>query len=356
MKDKKHSSIGFAIIGCGHIGKRHAEMIRRMPQASLIALVDTKSIQSLRLDDFADIPFYNDLDSMLLVHSSEIDVVCIATPNGLHANQAIKVLRYGKHVVIEKPIALKKIDAERIVFEAFRCNRLVFSVMQNRYSPTSVWLKDIIDQNVLGKIYMVQVNCFWNRDERYYKNSEWHGTQDLDGGTLFTQFSHFIDMLFWLLGDFSDVKSTFACFNHSHLTDFEDSGIVHFRLRDGGIGTFSFTTSVWDKNFESSIVIIAEKGCVKVGGQYMNLVEYCHIKDYIMPNLEPTNPANDYGVYKGSAANHHYVFENVIDVLNGKNIITTNALEGLKVVEIINNFYASGKKIRSNVPLLEMEF
>ena len=127
--------------------------------------------------------------------------------------------------------------------------------------------------------------------------------------------------------------------NHQNLTDFEDSGIVSFDFVNGGQGVLNFSTSVWDKNLESSMTIIAENGCIRVGGQYMDKVEYCHVKDYEMPELEATNPGNDYGAYKGSAQNHHYVIDNVVDVLQGRATITTNALEGLKVVDIIERIY-----------------
>ncbi|MBC7904933.1 MAG: gfo/Idh/MocA family oxidoreductase, partial [Gemmatimonadaceae bacterium] len=125
------------------------------------------------------------------------------------------------------------------------------------------------------------------------------------------------------------------------LTDFEDSGMVTFDFVKGGMGCINYSTSVWNKNLESSLTIIAENGSVKVGGQYMNEVEYCHIKDYTMPKLPPSNPPNDYGLYKGSAANHHYIYENVVNVLKQQSTITTNALEGMKVVEIIENIYSA---------------
>ena len=123
-------------------------------------------------------------------------------------------------------------------------------------------------------------------------------------------------------------------------TEFEDSGFVIFDFVRGGMGSLNYSTSVWDKNLESSITVIGSKGSVKVGGQYMNEVEYCHIKDYQMPALKESNPPNDYGLYKGSAANHHYIIENVVETLQKKNIATTNAMEGLKVVEIIERIYA----------------
>jgi predicted dehydrogenase len=167
----------------------------------------------------------------------------------------------------------------------------------------------------------------------------WHGTFDLDGGTLFTQFSHFIDIMYWLFGDITDIQAKFNDFNHENLTAFEDSGFVCFDFKKEGMGCINYSTSVWDKNLESSITIVAENGSIKIGGQYMNKVEYCHVKDYEMPELASTNPGNDYGAYKGSAQNHNYVIENVVKVLNSEGTITTNAMEGLKVVDIIERIY-----------------
>jgi predicted dehydrogenase len=238
-------------------------------------------------------------------------------------------------------MALNKQDAEKVIFKALQVHKHVFAVMQNRYSPPSVWIKELVESGKLGKIYMMQLNCYWNRDDRYYKPGSWHGSKVLDGGTLFTQFSHFIDIMYWLFGDIDNIKGKFNDFNHKDLTDFEDSGFVSFDFVNGGMGCINYSTSVWNQNLESSMTIIAENGSIKIGGQYMNEVEYCHIKDYTMPTLAPTNPGNDYGAYKGSAQNHHYVIENVVDVLKGRAPITTNALEGLKVVDIIERIYNS---------------
>jgi len=193
--------------------------------------------------------------------------------------------------------------------------------------------------NRLGNIYMAQINCYWNRDERYYKKGGWKGTLDMDGGPLFTQFSHFLDIMYWLLGDIKNITGRFDNFNHPY-TPFEDSGAVNFDFVNGGIGMLNYSTTNWDKNLESSMTIIGEKGSIKVGGQYMDKVEFCHVKDYEMPELPPSNPPNDYGAYKGSAANHHFIIENVIATLQGHSTATTNAMEGLKVVEIIERIYA----------------
>ena len=335
--------IRFAVVGCGHIGKRHAEMVKREEGAELVALCDIRPQEELGIENYP-VPFYSNLTDLLQA-GLDLDVINICVPNGLHAQLAIQALETGHHVVIEKPMALTLADAEKVVYTSLKYRKQVFCVMQNRYSPPSVWIKEMVESGRLGKIYMVQLNCYWNRDDRYYKPGGWHGDAQLDGGTLFTQFSHFIDIMYWLFGDICNIQARFADFNHQHSTAFEDSGFVNFSFVNGGMGCLNYSTAVWDKNMESSMLIIAENGSVKIGGQYMNEVEYCHIKDYDMPELAPTNPGNDYGPYKGSAQNHNFVIRNVVNVLNGKpgEMITTNVLEGMKVVDIIQRIYAEKK-------------
>ncbi|GAA0876535.1 Gfo/Idh/MocA family oxidoreductase [Wandonia haliotis] len=333
----ENRKIRFAVVGCGHIGKRHAEMISRNAEAELVALVDVLPKESLGIESY-QAPFFQSIEEMIAA-DLDIDVVNICTPNGVHASQSIQALNNRYHVVCEKPMGLSKDSCEQVIFKALQVSRHVFCVMQNRYSPPSVWIKDIISSGKLGEIFMVQLNCYWNRDERYYKKEGWKGRQDLDGGTLFTQFSHFIDIMYWLFGDIKNIQGKFKDFTHKELTDFEDSGFVSFEFINGGIGSLNYSTAVANQNLESSITIIGSKGSVKIGGQYMNEVEVCNIAGYDMPELAASNPPNDYGPYKGSAANHHYVIENVVDTLKGRTSATTNALEGLKVVEIIERIY-----------------
>lgn len=329
--------IKFAVVGAGHIGKRHAEMISREEESELVALVDIRTKEECGAENF-DVPFFNSVEE-LLESDLEFDVVNVCTPNGLHATQSIAALEKGKHVVCEKPMGLSKDACEKVIFKSLQMSKNVFCVMQNRYSPPSEWIKSVIDRELLGDIFLVQLNCYWNRDDRYYKAGGWKGTQDLDGGTLFTQFSHFIDIMYWLFGDIQNIKGRFADFTHQNSTDFEDSGLVNFDFINGGMGCINYSTSVALQNLESSMTIVGSKGSVKIGGQYMNEVEVCNIEDYEMPQLAEANPANDYGPYKGSAANHNYVIKNVIDTLKGRTTATTNALEGLKVVEIIERIY-----------------
>ncbi|UOQ76837.1 Gfo/Idh/MocA family oxidoreductase [Hymenobacter sp. 5516J-16] len=284
------AAVRFVICGVGHIGRRHAALVARHPGATLVALVDTDPALAPALaTEFPGVPLYSTLDEYFR-GGSDADVLTIATPNYQHAPQAIAGLRAGLHVVVEKPMALCKVDAEAIVHAAAQMNRLVFGVMQNRYSPPAAWLKQLYGAGKLGQVYLVQLNCFWNRDARYYRPGGWRGTQAQDGGTLFTQFSHFVDLLYWVFGDITNISARFRDFNHQNLTEFEDSGLVTFDLVRGGSGTLQYSTAVWDRNLESSLTVVAEHGSLRLGGQYLDKVDYCHLRDYQLPPLPPPTP------------------------------------------------------------------
>ena len=223
---------------------------------------------------------------------------------------------------------------------AERANKRLFIVKQNRFNPPVVAVKDLIDQGKLGKIYSIQLNCFWNRNPDYYKNS-WKGTKDLDGGTLYTQFSHFIDLLYWFVGDVESVHAHTDNFDHQGLIEFEDTGVVIMKFLNGVIGTIHYTVNAYKKNMEGSLTIFAEKGTVKIGGQYLNELEYQSLEGDAISNLPPGNPANNYGQYFGSMSNHDKVYQNLVSVLNGQAAIATSGMEGLKTVEIIEKIYKS---------------
>ncbi len=329
----------FAVIGFGHIGKKHAIMVSGNDDSDLVAIIDTdEAKQKKARDTYSGVQVFGSLEDFL-TSDVEADVVNICTPNGYHASQAIKALDNRSHVVLEKPMGLTRQECEEVIFKSLQVSKHVFCVKQNRYSPSSKWMKSLMEENKLRRINMVQLSCYWNRDSRYYKAGGWKGTRNLDGGILFTQFSHFIDIMYWLFGDIQNIVAMSTNFNHKGSTEFDDSGLVQFEFVNGGFGSVNYSTAIYGQNFESSIVVVGEKGTLKVSGQYMDKVEYCHIEDYEMPQLPPPNPPNDYGDYKGSAANHHYVIQNVIDVLTGKSQISTNALEGMKVVEMIERIH-----------------
>lgn len=329
MKNK----IGFGVLGLGHIGHKHCLHIIENPGANLVQTADIN--KELNFNNVANVHTLK-----TLLQNPDIDVINVCTPNGLHAEHAILALKAQKHVVIEKPIALSSHECNLIEQASLENEKLVFCVMQNRFSPPSLWIKSVVDQNLLGEIFSIQINCFWNRDDRYYTPNHWHGNLKLDGGPLFTQFSHFIDLLYWLFGDIQINHANFQNFNHQHSTQFEDSGVVSFHLKNRNtLGSINYSTSVFDKNFESSISIIGQNGSVKLGGQYMNEISYCHIKDYTLPEIASSNPPNHYGNYIGSAANHPYVIQNVINTLQQSETPHTQFSEGAAVVQIIENIY-----------------
>lgn len=308
-----------------------------MVQLHSIVDIDAKKLAEAEAPE--GLPRFNSFEE-LLKSDSRPDVVVLATPNGLHCPQALMALDAGCNVVIEKPMGLTKQECEEVVFKSLQTSKKVFVVKQNRYSPPSKWLKEIVTNKVIGDTLMVQINCFWNRDSRYYKPGGWKGTKSLDGGVLFTQFSHFIDIMYWVFGDIQNISGRSTNFVHADSTEFDDSGFANFEFVNGGIGSINYSTAVWNTNMESSVTVIGSKGALKIGGQYMNDIEYLNIDGYEKPDLPATNPPNNYGDFMGSAANHAYVIDNVVNTLNGKDTITANALEGMKVVDIIERIYS----------------
>ncbi len=326
----------FAIIGCGRIAQRHAEQIARV--GSLVAVCDIEQEKAAALAHaYGAVPFYN-IQSLL--SSSKFDIAVICSPNGLHAEHSILCLQAGVHVICEKPMAIKVEDCAKMIDASEKAARNLFIVKQNRFNPPVTALKEKLNEGAIGKIFSMQLNCFWNRKEAYYRDP-WRGTKDLDGGTLFTQFSHFIDLMYWMLGDVKEVKAFMRNYNHKGVIDFEDTGVVILSLESGAIGTINYTVNSFEKNMEGSLTLFGEKGTVKIGGQYLNEVEYTSGISLDVPAFQ--GEANDYGTYTGSMSNHDKVYDNVMDVLNNNAPVMTNGREAMKTVEIIEKIYAAAK-------------
>jgi predicted dehydrogenase len=336
-------SLRFGIVGCGRIAQRHAFIIGEI--GTLVSVCDLvkEKAESLAMQ-YGAIPFYT-LDEMLA--TDKLDVVVICSPNGLHAQHTIMALQAGSHVLCEKPMAINSRDCRHMMETAIRYNRQLFIVKQNRFNPPVMALKRIMDENRLGRIFSVQVNCFWNRDASYYSHS-WKGTSDLDGGTLFTQFSHFIDLICWLFGEVTHINGYTSNLHHQGSISFEDTGIILLQFADGYAGSVNFSVNSFEKNMEGSILVMGELGSIKIGGQYLNELEYQHIKDYKVENLPPGNPPNRYGNYTGSMSNHELVYANVLDVINHDKPIATGGMDGLKTVELIERIYRHAVKLTNH--------
>lgn len=327
----------FVLIGCGQISTRHAEQIKN--HGILAAVCDTDINKAKDLANLYKVAAYSKLEEMLALEKN-IDIAVVCTPNGLHAAHAINALQHGMHVLCEKPMAITTHDAREMLQTAAEKNRNLFIVKQNRFNPPVIEVKKMLTENKLGKITSFQINCFWNRPKSYYHNT-WRGTRSLDGGILFTQFSHFIDLLFWLLGDIKKVSGIGKNFQHQDCTEFEDTGVVYLEMQSGAIGSLHFTTNSYQSNMEGSITLFGETGTVKIGGQYLNVLEYQRIRDYEIPQLPVGKKSNDYGFYTGSMSNHDKVYENLIKSLNGKEHQSVMAEDGIKTVEIIEKIHAA---------------
>lgn len=332
--------IKFGIIGCGRIAQRHAEHISNKGKLLAVCDIDEKKADVIAIE-YGATAYYSMED--LITAQKNIDVLVICTPNGLHASHSIAALNAGFHVICEKPMALTTPDCEAMIKAAEKANKRLFVVKQNRFNPPVVAVKKAIEEGRLGKIYSVQLNCFWNRNQDYYQNS-WKGTMGMDGGTLYTQFSHFIDLLYWMIGDVEEVKSFMHNYSHKNIIEFEDTGVVILQFRNGAIGTINYTVNSYQKNMEGSLTIFAEKGTVKIGGQYLNELEYQDIQDFSIDNLPLGNVANNYGNYQGSMSNHDKVYDNVIDVMENDGAVYTTNFEGLKTVEIIEKIYQAASQ------------
>jgi UDP-N-acetyl-2-amino-2-deoxyglucuronate dehydrogenase len=330
-------SLQFAIIGCGNIGRRHAVHIQQV--GHLAAVCDIDTTKAIELGEKYNAAIYFSIEE-LLATVKELDVVAVCTPNGLHVIHCILALESGCHVLCEKPMALTSADCLEMISTAEKSGKQLFVVKQNRFNPPVAAVKKLLDEDKLGKIFSIQMSCFWHRDAQYYQHS-WKGSKSLDGGTLYTQFSHFIDLLYWMFGDVKKVKAFTGNFAHKNIIEFEDTGVVILEFENGVMGTMNYSVNSYKKNMEGSLTIIGEKGTVKIGGQYLNILEYQELEGEKINNLTEGNKANDYGFYQGSMSNHDKVYQNLVAVLNDKAEMTAGRYDGLKTVQIIEKIYAA---------------
>jgi UDP-N-acetyl-2-amino-2-deoxyglucuronate dehydrogenase len=330
----------FAIIGCGHIAHRHAVQIGK--HGKLAAVCD---VISEKADAFAaeyGARAYYSIDD-LLKKEPDVNIVAVCSPNGLHAEHAIKSLQGGRHVLCEKPMCITSAAAWQMNDTAHFFRRKLFVVKQNRFNPPVVAVKKLIDEGKLGKIYGFQINGFWNRPETYYQNS-WKGTRYLDGGIVYTQFSHFIDLLYWFLGDLAKVQCISKKFHTDSAREIEDTVTAIAEMQSGAIGTMHFSVNSFEKNREGSFTLIAENGIVKIGGEYLNTLEWHFVKGVPPPLLQESATANSYGSYTGSMSNHHLVYGHLVQALDNPVAAMPEGIDAVKTVEMIERIYNSAAR------------
>lgn len=335
--------IKFAIVGCGSIGKRHIAVLDAEPNAEIVAICDTDEKKCAELSGlYQNIPYYTSYDKML--SEIEADVVNVVTPHALHAEMSVKALNKKFNVLVEKPMALSMKDCHAMNEAAIANNMKLWVVKQNRYNVPVKLAKDAIDKGMLGKLFMIKCDILWNRYQGYYDESPWRGKKMEEGGALFTQASHFIDLLVWWCGDVVDVKAFMETQNHNIET--EDSGNAIVKFSSGTLGSINWTTCVYNKNYEGSITIVGEYGTIKIGGQYLNKIEFWDVRGYpLQEGVEYTDKPNAYGKYQGTSSNHDKVVKTIIETLNNKTVDVTavEGFEGMRCVDAIEKMYNSVK-------------
>ena len=336
---KEISKLQFLLVGCGTIGERHAKLASSF--GVLQAVCDIIPDRARTFSKLFQCYGYTSLREMLKQHPSA-DALIVCTPNGMHAAHSIQALKTGLHVLCEKPMALSAKDGKKMIAAATKSKRHLMVVKQNRYNPPVRAVKELLKKNKLGRVYSVQINCFWNRGSSYYTQSNWRGTKKLDGGVLFTQFSHFVDLLYWYFGPLQHVSGATSNMAHQTISEVEDTGVFQFKTEGGVFGSLHYTTNAALENYEGSFTIIAEKATIKVGGPYLNQLEYQ--KPTIIKNLPVSNRANHYKGYKGSMNNHAQVYKDFTDVLFGKKNSYTSGEEAIQSVIMIQQCYHAAAK------------
>ena len=335
----------FGLVGCGRIAKRHSELLghSQIDNASLVAVCDIDEEKAKKLGEQFNVPFYTDMDEMMQKES--IDVVSVLTESGYHAKHVINLAKYGKHIVVEKPMALTLDDADAMIRACDENSCKLFVVKQNRFNVPVVKLREAMDEKRFGKLVLGTIRVRWCRDQNYYDQAWWRGRWDMDGGVLTNQASHHVDLLEYMMGDVESVfaKSTTALVN----IEAEDTAIVTLKFRNGALGIIEATTAVRPKDLEGSISILGETGTVEIGGFAVNKMihwNFTHKKegdDEVMEKYS-VNPPNVYGF------GHQAYYEHVVDsILNNKKHLV-DGLVGRKSLELISAIYESietGKEV-----------
>ena len=333
-----------ALVGCGRISKNHFEAIDKIDRLELVAVCDTDPERAAQAGSQWDVPNFTSYEKML--KDAKADVISIATPSGLHAEQGVMAAHAGKHVVMEKPMAISLTGADSLVQACDRAAVQLFVVKQNRLNPPVQLLKHAVDRNRFGRIYMASCTVHWARPQEYYDQAPWRGTWEFDGGAFMNQASHYVDLIQWLMGPVESVMAKTATL--ARRIETEDSGVAILKFRSGALGSIEVTMLAYPRNLEGSITVLGEKGSVKIGGTAVNKVEFWQFAEYDDDDkvvmAADTNPPNVYGL------GHQGYYRNVLAVLRGEAKPDTDGRAGRKSLELILGIYESAKTGRE-VPL-----
>lgn len=335
----------FVLVGCGRIAKRHSDLLGNgeIDGAMLVGVCDIDTTKAEKIGELFSVPSFKDMHEMM--GSLDIDVIVILTESGYHAQHVVELARYGKHIVVEKPMALTLDDADRMIEACALNDAKLFVVKQNRFNVPVIKAREALENGRFGKLVLGTVRVRWCRPQSYYDQDSWRGTWALDGGVLTNQASHHIDLLEWMMGDVESVfaKSTTALVD----IEAEDTAVVTLKFKNGALGIVEATTAVRPKDLEGSLSILGETGAVEIGGFAVNEMKTWNFKDSIDSDENvmsdfSVNPPNVYGF------GHKEYYEHVVDCIKNNKSQMVDGLVGRKSLELINAIYESietGKEV-----------
>jgi UDP-N-acetyl-2-amino-2-deoxyglucuronate dehydrogenase len=330
--------IRFGLLGCGRIAKRHSELLGggHIDGAALAAVCDPVRVRADAIASKFGVPASYDIDEFLA--RRDIDAVAVLTPSGLHPAHVIACAKAGKHVVVEKPMALRLPDADAMIRACDDAGVKLFIVKQNRFNVPVVKAREALDAGRFGKLILGTVRVRWCRDQAYYDQDEWRGTWAQDGGVLTNQASHHIDMLEWFFGDVVSVhaRAITALAN----IETEDTAVATLKFRNGALGIIEATTATRPTDLEGSLSILGEKGTVEIAGFAMNAIRHWRFADELASDKDviekfSVNPPDVYGF------GHQAYYRHVIDCLTSQSVALVDGLEGRKSLELISALYES---------------
>ncbi len=345
----KDHKIRIGIVGCGKIAEKHFNALTQLKdQFEIVGICDNDPEILQKITSQHQISGFNDLNS-LLIQKPELDIVTLCSPSGFHAQQTIQIANTRKHIITEKPMATRWMDGIEMVKACDHAKVKLFVVKQNRYQPALQLLKKALEANRFGRIYLANLNVFWTRPQTYYDQAKWRGTWEFDGGAFMNQASHYVDLLYWLLGPVQSINAMMATLSIN--MEAEDTGILNIKWRSGALGSMNVTMLTYPKNLEASLTILGEKGSVKIGGLSANQIDHWEFLDsheqdeevkQMISNVSQ-QPFND---------GHKLYYENVAKTLRGEAQADIDGREGLRSLEILVASYLSARDNKIiNLPL-----
>ncbi|SEM65631.1 Predicted dehydrogenase [Mesobacillus persicus] len=332
--------VNFAIVGCGHIAKKHAEAIQKANGADLLAVCDTDPSKMREFIDLYNIEGYVNLEDLL--KNNEVDVVNICTPSGFHASIAVSVAEAKKHIVVEKPIAMTLEDTD-LMIDACRKNNVKLSVVHpNRFRPVMIKLKETMDKQELGKLSHANATVRWNRNQEYYDQAGWRGTKEYDGGVLMNQAIHNLDLILWLMGDVEEVYSMEATRLRNIESEDVSTGVIRFK--NGALGVIEAATTIYPNNLEETISVFGETGSVKIGGKTASLVEHWNVEN--MNDEETIDIIETVKADPIGKPGHECIIEDMVEAVTEDREPIVTGLDGRKALELVLAFYESAKTNR----------